>query len=209
MWSITVPWASIKARPFPLLSLQDHLVRDDRLFESARAPITLTALTRSIRIDNVPNRTIGVWAKVLYLKSARCHPHRFPPGIRRRLSSSRPSKFLKRKAPFAHIARAGTLISGCIEVATLRSSLPASCRPNPHHITPQRNMQSLFLSLPPVQTWAASVAFPAPPTGSKTWAKPLQTRNGLLSFSSSFAGRRPWMTVVNAIVPNDRCENRG
>jgi hypothetical protein len=28
-------------------------------------------------------------------------------------------------------------------------------------------------------------------TGSKTWAKPLKTRNGLLSFSSSFAGRRP------------------
>jgi len=107
-------------------------------------------------------------------------------------SFARPSKFLKRRAPFAHIARAGTLISGSIEVATLRSSLPASCRPNPHHITPQRNMQSLFLSLLPVQTWVAS--------GSKTWAKPLKTRNGLLSFSSSFAGRRPWMTVVNAIV---------
>ena len=29
------------------------------------------------------------------------------------------------------------------------------------------------------------------PAGSKTWDKPLKTRNGLLSFSSSFAGRRP------------------
>ena len=31
--------------------------------------------------------------------------------------------------------------------------------------------------------------------GSKTWAKPLKTRSGLLSFSSSFGGRRPWMTT--------------
>src|SRR5258707_6405725 len=49
------------------------------------------------------------------------------------------SKSLKRRAPFANIAQASAFMSGSTEFVALSSSLPASCWPNLHHITPQRN----------------------------------------------------------------------
>jgi hypothetical protein len=51
----------------------------------------------------------------------------------------RPSNSLQRRKPFANIAPASAFMSGSPESAALSSSLPASCWPNLHHITPQRN----------------------------------------------------------------------
>src|ERR1700693_2582696 len=74
-----------------------------------------------------------------FANGARSHPHRFPSRIAREPVGVGLSKSLKRRAPFANIAQASAFMSGSTEFVALSSSLPASCCPNLHHITPQRN----------------------------------------------------------------------
>src|SRR6266478_5565087 len=61
----------------------------------------------------------------------------FPSRIAREPVGVDLSKSLKRRAPFANIAQASAFMSGSSEFVALSRSLPASCCPNLHHITPQ------------------------------------------------------------------------
>jgi hypothetical protein len=74
-----------------------------------------------------------------FANNARSHPHRFPSRIAGEPVGVSLSKSLKRRVPFANIAQASAFMSGSTEFVALSSSLPASCCPNLHHITPQRN----------------------------------------------------------------------
>jgi hypothetical protein len=69
--------------------------------------------------------------------------------IAREPVSVRLSKSLKRRAPFANKAQASAFTSGSPEFVALSSSLPASCCPNLHHITPQRNTSLPSISVSP------------------------------------------------------------
>src|ERR1700731_2561710 len=73
-----------------------------------------------------------------FANGALSHPHKIPSRIAREPVGVRLSKSLKRRAPFANIAQASAFMSGSTEFVALSSSLPASCCPNLHHITPQR-----------------------------------------------------------------------